>query len=126
MLRGGFHHTVTGPLFIYPKLMVYRLGRNSICGCTITLSPGGITARKRFGKTCLRNDASPLENVRQLLTQESGWIRGTQKTNMFQENTMWISADSISKENSSSNIESKIGLANDPTAEALINAVTGN
>ena len=50
---------------------------------------------------CMRNDASPPENVRRLLTQESGWIRGTQKTSVFQENTMWISADSILKEKSS-------------------------
>jgi len=112
--------------FICPKLMAYLLGRNSVCGCTITLSLGGIIAHKRFRTTCLRNDARPPENAKQPLTQESGSIRGTQKTNVFQENTMWISADSISKENSSLNIESKIGLANDPTAEALINAVTGN
>jgi len=56
----------------------------------------------------MRNDASPLENVRRPLTQESGWIRGTQKTSVFQENTMSISADGILKENSSLNIESKI------------------
>jgi len=55
----------------------------------------------------MRNDASPLENVRRPLTQESGWIRGTQKTSVFQENTMSISADGILKENSSLNIEAR-------------------
>lgn len=63
--------------------------------------------------TCMQNDASPLENVKQPLRQESGWIRGTQKTSVFQENTMWISADNILKENSSLNIEGKIGFANE-------------
>ena len=61
----------------------------------------------------MRKDASPLRNVRQPLTQESGWIRGIQKTSVFQENTKWISADSILKGNSSLNIESKIGFANE-------------
>ena len=114
MLPGCFHHSATGLCSICPKLMAYLLGRNSICGCTITLSLGGITAHKKFGKTCTRNDASPQENARQLLTQESGWIKGTQRTNVFRENTKWISADSILKENSSLNIESKIRFVNEP------------
>jgi len=53
--------------------------------------------------------------------QESGWIRGIHKTNVFQENTKWISADSILKGNSSLNIESKIGFVSE-LDEVLIGA----
>ena len=42
------------------------------------------------------------------------WLdTGNVKTNVFQENTTWISADSILKERSTLNIESKIGFANE-------------
>jgi hypothetical protein len=61
----------------------------------------------------MRNGAPPLENLSQPRTQESGWTRGTQKTNAFQENTMWMSADSILMEHSWLNTESKIGFANE-------------
>jgi hypothetical protein len=71
-------------------------------------------ASGRFSPHCvmgpLRKGAPPLENVSQPRTQESGWTR-SQKTNAFQENTMWISAHSILMEHSSLNTESKIGFA---------------
>ena len=38
---------------------------------------------------------------------------------MFQENTMWISTDSILKERSSLNIDSKIGVANEPVGALM-------
>jgi len=60
------------------------------------------------------NDAYPQENVKQPLTHESGWIKGTPRTNVFQENTRWISADSIEQENSSPSIERiRPGFANE-------------
>ncbi len=63
----------------------------------------------------MRNDVYPQENVKRPPTQESGWIKGTQTTNVFQENTLWNSADSILKGDSSLNIERKrpLGFAND-------------
>lgn len=93
--------------------MVSQPDRDSKWRCATTPSLGGITAHKKFGKTFMRNGAPPLENVSQPRTQESGWTRGTQKTNAFQENTMWMSADSILMEHSSLNTESKIGFANE-------------
>ena len=70
---------------------------------------------QEVGKTCMRNDVYPQENVKRPPTQESGWIKGTQTTNVFQENTLWNSADSILKGDSSLNIERKrpLGFAND-------------
>jgi hypothetical protein len=59
------------------------------------------------------------------MTRESGWIKGTQKTNVFQENMMCISGYSISKDNSSLNIESKFGFVN-KLGEVLIDTRTGN
>jgi hypothetical protein len=70
-------------------------------------------------ETFMRNGAPPLENVSQPRTQESDWTRGTQKTNAFQENTMWISADSILLEHSSLSTESKIGFANELNGVAI-------
>jgi hypothetical protein len=49
----------------------------------------------------MRNDVYPQVNVKRPPTQESGWIKGTQTTNVFQENTLWNSANSILKGDSS-------------------------
>jgi len=96
-----FHHTATGPPFICPKFdgLPASGQKPQFERCGITLYLGGITAHKKVLGGCVCGTICfSTENVRRPLTQESGWIRGTQKTSVFQENTMSISAASILKE----------------------------
>src|ERR1700730_3448102 len=62
----------------------------------------------------MRNDAHPQDSVRRPLTHAFGWIKGSLQTNAFQENTKWISANSISGETFSLGIEKiRLGVVND-------------